>query len=177
MLSPEDEGDVIFRIVGSHSPKESASAHRKPACILNSTADVVSNFANRSSYFGVLSKCRSGAPGGAAGCDTALQAGRSPVQLPKRFLRIFIDLFLPLHFRNLGKSPVENVTDNYGRTAVCAKCGDKTGLTGVIGSARSAKLQCHLSTKARRSPQQPGKNLYFKEEITIVGLSGIIPQI
>jgi len=37
------------------------------------------------------------------------------------------------------------------------KCGDKTWLTSVIGSTRSAKLQCHLPTKAWQSPQQPGK--------------------
>jgi len=40
---------------------------------------------------------------------------------------------------------------------VCAECGDKTSPTSVVGSTRSAKLQCHLPTKAWRSPQQPGK--------------------
>jgi hypothetical protein len=28
--------------------------------------------------------------------------------------------------RNPGKIPVESVKDNYGRTTVCAECGDKT---------------------------------------------------
>jgi hypothetical protein len=64
-----------------------------------------------------------------------------------------------LYFRNPEKIPVESATDNYGRIVVCAKCGDKTGLTSVIGLTRRAKLQCHLPTKARRSPQQPGKIL------------------
>jgi len=36
----------------------------------------------------------------------------------------------------------------------------KRDLQVLIGSTRSAKLQCHLPTKARRSPQQPGKILF-----------------
>ena len=43
-------------------------------------------------------------------------------------------IYIKLKFRNPGKIPVRSATDNYGRTAVCAKCGDKTRLTGVIGS-------------------------------------------
>jgi len=82
--------------------------------------------------------------------------------------------FIP---KSSTKIPVESVTDNYGRTVVCAECGDKTGLTGAIGSTRSAKLQCHLPTKTRQSPSAAWQNLYFNEQITIVALSGITPQI
>ena len=47
------------------------------------------------------------------------------------------------------------------------------------------KLQCHLPTETTVSPTNKGltitptawKTLYFKEQITIVGLSGITPQI
>ena len=45
------------------------------------------------------------------------------------------------------------------RTVLRAECGDKTRLTSVAGPTRSAKLQCHLLTKARRSSQQPAKPL------------------
>jgi hypothetical protein len=72
---------------------------------------------------------------------------------------------------------VKSVKGNYGRTAVCAECGDKTRLKSAIGQTGSAQLQCHLPAKAWRSSQQTGKNLYFKEHITIVGLSGITLQI
>ena len=47
------------------------------------------------------------------------------------------------------------------------------------------KLQCHLPTETTVSPTDKGstitttawQNPYFKEHITVVGLSGIIPQI
>jgi len=42
---------------------------------------------------------------------------------------------------------------------------DKTWLTSVIGPTRNAKLQCHLRTKARRSPQQPGTIFISKTKL------------
>jgi len=45
------------------------------------------------------------------------------------------------------------------------ECGDETGLTSVIGSTRNTKLQCHLPTKARRTPQQSGKILASKNRL------------
>jgi len=50
----------------------------------------------------------------------------------------------------------------------------KTWLTSVIGLTRRAKLQCHLQTKAWRSPQTVWQNLCCKEQIIFAGLNGII---
>jgi hypothetical protein len=66
--------------------------------------------------------------------------------------------------------------DNYGRAVVCAKCGDKTGLTSVISSTRSEKLVSPTDKGSTITPTA-WQNPCFKEQITIVGLSGIIPQI
>jgi len=45
-------------------------------------------------------------------------------------------------------------TNNYRRSVVCARCGEKTWLTSAIGTARSEDLQCHLPHKAWWSSQQ-----------------------
>ena len=86
--------------------------------------------------------------------------------VPRAFLKYLCTFKVPCRFGlavTLSKIPVGSVTDIYGRTVVCAKRGDKTGLTSVIGRTRGAKLQCHLPTEARRSPQQPGKTHKLQE--------------
>jgi hypothetical protein len=36
-----------------------------------------------------------------------------------------VGIKIQLYYRHPGKIPVESVKDNYGRTVVCAECGDK----------------------------------------------------
>ena len=54
--------------------------------------------------------------------------------VPNNHLSQFIEIaYYQNSFQLFGSMP-----DNYGRTAVCAKCGDKTGRTSVIGPTISA---------------------------------------
>jgi len=88
-----------------------------------------------------------------------------------------IGICIKLLFRNPGKIPVESATDNYGRTAVCAECGDKTGLNKCYRFDKKCETTVSPTGKARQITPTAWQNPYFKEQITVIGLSGITPQI